>query len=424
MPSLGLGLSTTRGTTPGASLPFVETVAFMGDSITGGVNVDISVSTQTIAGYAIGPLFHDSGLELVTSSAGGNFQTGGYSAAEIRDTWLPQVITAEPDLCCWMAGTNSLGNAVTAGGGDNVVAAAWLFGQLVEIMEGLRDAGIASVVGTITPDTTPSVTADMRTIRALTNDLIRAHARSYGTVVCDWAPLISTDPGDDTALANDLYLRDYVHLNTVGYWRIGSALLDTIKANFEIPEFAIPDVLDPSWVSPNPYLAGDVSGLATNATVTLFGTPNAVVTPSKTADGWQRLVIAGALPLNNISATYQIRTPQVTNDAYDGKLYQAIWDVRPVEVGWNFWAIRPRLTCSTFDGGTSRQGNCVATYSSTSLTTEEKTIMDWKPRLTFRTPIVQHPGGTGVQRREHNCSLAFWGSGTVDIRVKGVVEIL
>lgn len=402
---------------------YIQTVAFMGDSITGGVTINQTGAIQTIGGYGLGPLFFDSGLELVVSSAGTNFQTGGYSAAEVRDIWLPQVITAAPDLCCWMCGTNSLGDAVTAGGGNNATAAAWLFEQLVDIMEGLRDAGIASVIGTITPDTDDDFTADMRTIRALTNDLIRANAASYGTKVWDGAPLLSTDPEDDTALANSLYLRDDIHPNVVGQWRLGKALSETVKQHFRVPEFVSPASDDPTWITPNPYLTGDVSGLATSFSIVPFGTPNPTVTRSKTADGWQRLVISGAAPLTNINTSLRVLSPQVTNDTYDGKLYQAIWDVRPVEAGWAFSAIRPRLTCVTYDGGSSRQGNCVSSYSSTQITTEEKTTMDFVPRLTFRSPVVQHPGGTGVQRREHQCLLTFFGSGTVDVRLMGVVEI-
>ena len=420
----GTTRSTTRGTIPGVSLPFVGTVAFMGDSITGGVTINPTNSIQTIGSYGLGPLFHDSGLDLVTSSAGTNFQTGGYSAAQVRDIWLPEVITAAPDLCCWMCGTNSLGDAVTAGGGNNVTAAAWLFDQLVDIMEGLRDAGIASVIGTITPDTDEDFTADMRTIRALTNDLIRANAASYGTKVWDGAPLLSTDPGDDTALANSLYLRDDIHPNVAGQWRLGNALSKTVKASFRVPEFSVPASDDASWLTPNPYLTGDVSGLATSFAIVPFGSPSPTVTRSKTADGWQRLVISGSAPLTNINTSLRVLSPQVTNNTYDGKLYQAIWDVRPVESGWAFSAIRPRLVCATLDGGSSRQGNCVSAYSSTQITNDEKTTMDFVPRLTFRSPVVQHPGGTGVQRREHQCLLTFFGSGTVDVRVMGVVEIL
>jgi lysophospholipase L1-like esterase len=406
--------------------PTVLTISALGDSITGGVTLGETRSIATMGSYLAPSIFFDTGLKIVTSAGGTNFQTGGFSVQQIIDTWLPQVLISGTDLCVVHAGTNSLNDALAsgAGNGDPETAADWLYGQFILIMDALEDAGIHCVICTITPDDHTTTTPQMRMVRAQTNSLIRGSAQAHGAVVCDWAPELSTEPADDTAVANTLYLRDNVHPSACGAWRMGRKLVETLKANFTIPGSPdYPPAGDEAWLTPNPYLEGDVSGLATSFTTSRLGVPAVTITPNKTSEGWQRLHFSeGGAPGTNVSGTLQIVTPQFTDSTLDGRRFKAVFDVRPVQSDFEFFAIRPTLVATTFDGGTSRNGYAVSSYGSTQMA-NEKTILDYNSRFIFETPVMEHPGGTGTQRRQLIARLAFWGSGSVDVRMMGVIEV-
>jgi hypothetical protein len=80
------------------------------------------------------------------------------------------------------------------------------------------------------------------------------------------------------------------------------------------------------------------------------------------------------------------------------------------------------LIAATFDGGIQRNSYAISTYGSSQMA-NEKTILDYNSRFMFETPVMEHPGGTGTQRRQLIARLTFWGSGSVDVRLMGVIEV-
>lgn len=240
----------------------ITSITATGDSITAGADVDSALAVSD--GYM------GSALDVIEESLnpvyyapdGTWFQTGGFTAQQILDTWIPRVITAAPDACVIHAGTNSLVDAA-AQDPDLDVGAAWLFGQLEEMADDLLAAGITPIRCTIIPDNNfGGYTADERTVRQKVNDLLRASNKG---VLCDWSGVLSLSPGDDTALGDPDWFTDNLHPNGQGYIQLGSFLAGVINASFTTGDpFGVPSSSDPAWVTTNPYLTGDVGGVATD----------------------------------------------------------------------------------------------------------------------------------------------------------------
>jgi len=406
----------------------ISSLAVMGDSISTGVG-GATNETRALGGY-IWPVFAMTGgnLELVRDSENRNFQTGGFSAQQIIDTWLPQVIAAAPDACVILAGANSLDDA-RVHSADLDVAAAWLYDQIEQLIDGLRNAGIRPIVCTLTPDKFPTDTnyppaantyhPDYRTIRAKTNDLIRANAVASGAVLCDWSGVISTDPTDDTALADVAYMSDDVHPNYLGWWALGHFLAGVIQSDFAVPaDFEFPASDDASWATGNPYMTGDVSGLATGWSV--VGTPT--VTRSKTTDGWQRLSCAdGPNPGTNTVWTLE-RFIQVTDDSFDGRLFDFLIDLRPQSADWEIWHAEARLTCNNVDSGVIRRSH-IPTQTASVEIAKISNVAPIPERLVLRLPPILHPGGTSTDRRRITVQLLIYGRGTFDVVVMGARDV-
>lgn len=412
--------------------PLVSSIAFMGDSITGGVIGAAETGDRSRGGYPGWALACGlDGLELIRAAAGTNFQTGGYTAADINTTWLPAVITAAPDLCVVLSGANSLDDA-RAYSADTDAAAAWLFAQLVTTMTGLRDAGIKCVIGTITPDNYPTDASyppaggswhpDFRTIRARVNALIRTQAATYGAVVWDAAKAYTTDTGDDTALADADYLTDEIHPNYTGCWVLGKSLADRMLERFRVGALEVPASGDPSWVSPNPYLTGDSSGLATGGW--LLTKNGLTVNTSKDADGYQVLECTDG-PDAGTNTSFQLSNySQVTDDSYDGRRYRAIVELLIDEADAEFWLAEARITAQTFDSApATRRAYHPLLHASLSIA-DSGALPPHTARLLFATDVIEHPGGAGADRRRLTVVLYLWGRGTARVKVAGIQQLL
>jgi lysophospholipase L1-like esterase len=417
----------------GPRLDPIATIAVMGDSLSSGVDWGDTSSRER--SYIFPALSGTQrALELVLNSEGRNFQTGGFGAEEIRDTWLPQVIAASPDACVFMAGANDIAAAAGATRPNLQAGAESIFVVLAEIITELKNAGIVPIICTLTPDNFPTSAtwpagsgqyhADWRTVRALTNDLIRSQAPGLGAIVCDWAGRISTDPLDDTALADPGYLFDNVHFYLSGDQQLGVVLLDTIKANTKLigDPFAVPPVDDPLWKTGNPYMTGDSSGLATGWNVSTSGTITTIRT--KNADGSQRINCTEGPDPGAASTNYRLtRFVQVTDDQFDGKQFRAVIKVRPQESGFEFWNMVVRCDTNNLDvAGTSRDGSSPKSPTSAEVAEMGK-YWDHQPEMFFLTPPVTCIGGTGTNRRRLTVTFTVRGRGTLDIDYCGIFEV-
>jgi lysophospholipase L1-like esterase len=406
------------------------TIAAMGDSLSSGVELD---ATNPVESSYLWPVFAqtDRAIELVTADDGGNFQTGGLTPAQVRDTWLAEVITAAPDTCVVMVGTNGLADVTGTHRPDLDAAAAAHYSPIVDIIEGLRDAGIRPIICTITPDAFPTAASwppvgaeyhpDMRTVRKKVNDLIRANAVSLGAVLCDWAGVISTDPDDDTALADTGYLFDFVHFYSSGSQQLGNFLRQVVQAQFSLgTPFAIPADDDPAWTTGNPYMSGSSSGKATGWDVF---TTNCTTTNSKTAEGYQRIVCSdGADP--GISSSFRLtRFLAASDDTFDGRSYRALLEFRPMEADFELWhGFVECAATNVADNSGDRFSRCPNLFTSLERAEIGK-IWVWNDKFFLLSPVVVHPGGAGSDQRRLTVTAQFYGRGTVDVRVCGILDV-
>ena len=307
----------------------IQSITALGDSITSGARVN---APDAVAGGYMGAclnLIKHRLTPVFAQPEGSWYQTGGFTSQQIIDTWLPRIITDRPDVCVVFAGANSLDDA-RGFSSDLDLAAQWLYGQNSQIVNELVSAGIIPIYCTMTPDSFPTDAVyppasgyyhpDYRSIRKKVNDLARADIVSRGAILCDWSSVLSTSPGDDTALANTDWLADNIHPNGQGQIKLAAFLKKTIEVNFITPEdFVIPAEGDASWLLENPYLAGDVGGLATGWN--LYGNATAKLA-SKSGLNTQRIAVQSAFgALKSASLT---RYMQVTDQSLDGKTIRPI----------------------------------------------------------------------------------------------------
>ena len=410
--------------------PSIRTIAFMGDSLSTGTKGDGTVTQTTLQGF-MWPIFTHNGqsLTLVKSSLGTNFNTGGMQVSEIRDFWLPQVVSASPDVCFLMGGTNSIGFAILQNP-DTDSAAEWIFTQLAQILDTLDQAGIRAIIATVTPDsytiddTTPpepgTKSSDYRIIRKKLNDLIRTRAPSHGAVVCDWAHVISTDPNDETASANVGYLSDELHYNFGGEWALGHFAADVIRKNFEIgTEWQYPGQNSPMWITTNPFMTGETqSGLADGWQI--LTSSGVEVTTSKTPEGWQRISCTSGGQPGEIKSLRLRKFLSVTDDRLDGQDFQAVFDIRPASDGWNIWAASATISCSSSSPQIERIG-LNPNISNPNILKLQTEIAPHTDRILFRTPVVTQPIG-GI--RLIVITLTILGEGTFDVVAGGAFRVV
>lgn len=398
----------------------INTIAAMGDSITSGVGADVvGQFKDSYLGYALFlmdyPLKH-----VVTEPEGTNFQTGGFTSQQVLDIWLPRVIAVAPDCCVVYAGTNSVDDA-RRHSADLDVAAAWLFAQQVQIVTGLRAAGIQVVYCTMTPDTFPTSAiypppggqyhAGFRTIRKKVNDLARAQIRSYGAVLCDWAGSLSTVPTDDTAPADSDLLSDNIHPNATGRMRMAQVLASVLKSNFTLPaEGPVPAEGAEAWLTGNPFLAGSSLGLADGWS--LSGSA-AVKLGSKVSENVQRISMEGAFGSTE-HALFSC-SEQVTDASLDGTPLCGTARVKWTAEGAPF-LVEMRCIVQNLDSGLVERG--IAFYGFGSSTVRLLTTDLPATEMLLITPVVVMPGGTGAQRRRAIIQIFIYGDGPTSVELE------
>jgi lysophospholipase L1-like esterase len=424
----------TRGLTRALSpqlLDPVATIAVMGDSLSGGPI--LQGNAIRLGGY-IWPILSrtNNRVSLIANSSGSNFNTGGFTAEQVRDTWLPAVIAAAPDACVFMVGTNNLASVTGSFRPDLDSAADSVMAVIAEIITALRTAGIVPIVCTITPDKFPTNEVwppasgeyhpDYRTVRAKINDLIRAQHRSLGAIICDWSGVISTDPSDDTALADGRYMFDDVHFYASGAQQLGDLLAAVIEEKTILTgnPFDIPASNSPKWLTGNPYMEGNTSGRATGWDVFTTGV---TVTNSKTAEGWQRITCSdGPDPgtTNNFRLT---RFVQSTGADLDSRLVRGLVEIYPAESGFELWHADCRVDSTNLDDANPAKYSAFPGYPSGDDLRAMGALWVRDDKYFFLTPPMETVSGTGSNRRRLTITTRFYGRGTFDIRVCGVIDV-
>lgn len=140
---------------------------------------------------------------------GGIVATGGYTAAQIRDTLMPQLLAvAQP--------------------GDTVVVQAGTNGQVIadvrNIYDALRAAGLYTVAVSIAPSTSSTVT----NVEAF-NALLKDYCNTNGIPLVDAYGLF-VDP--TSAAYRSTYLADGVHPNAAGFQALGQLIAATLNTIF------------------------------------------------------------------------------------------------------------------------------------------------------------------------------------------------
>ena len=248
-----------------------KTVALLGDSITANNNQSLTTNSQlgywTNASILLGKRF--------SSSPALNFGVAGESTAQILAR-VGSVISALPDICVVLAGTNDVSGGVTADAA---------FANLAEIWKKLTAAGISVVAGTVFPRSDAAMTATYSKVLQRLNNLIRLNAPKYVDVHLwdghqDLADMTSTVSG---CIAT--YFSDNLHPNRTGAYWAGKSLAAVFNKAF--PTDGVPayrcmsggDLFDATY-APTGNLLG-------NALLTgLAGTKAGAYATGDVADGW------------------------------------------------------------------------------------------------------------------------------------------
>ncbi|MEP2776491.1 MAG: SGNH/GDSL hydrolase family protein [Luteolibacter sp.] len=412
------------------NLPYVQSITALGDSITSGAAVNSANARDD--GY-MGSYFDldEHRMTPVFAQPEGTwYQTGGFTSQMIIDTWLPRVVTDRPDVCVILAGTNSLDDARSISS-DLDVAAEWLFAQNKTIVDTLVSAGIKPIYCTMTPDSFPSdshyppasgsYSVDYRTIRKKVNDLARANIEARGAILCDWAGVLSTNPGDDEAPADTNLLFDNIHPNGQGHIQLAKFLQKIIHVNFTTPEpFTIPPYSDPSWLLPNPYLEGDSVGLASG-----WNSYGSATTKSASKAGpyTQRLYVKsdfGALK----SVSFE-RYMQVTDDSLDGITIRPVCRlIMPDSSKLPVW-VELKLVSSNLDNGQSAKYS-FSQYLGGSGNANSFTRHLAQNDMLMLGPPIKTATGENAERRRITIIVYVYGGDTeakVDLETCGVIRL-
>lgn len=229
---------------------------------------------------------------LVLAHNGG---VGGDTTAMMRAR-VGDVVASRPDICAVMGGTNDL---LASRPLTDIIA------DLTAIYEQLRTAGILVVAMEILPSSRfNSVTVLAKQFAV--NNFIAEYARAHPGIV----PVrVAADVADPTSgLANtDLFRNEggqYVHLRVGAAARIGRRVWEALKPFVSVFDLALSNNADPRNAIRNGLMLGDVSGVATNWTISTAD--GAVYTASKTTrddmpGSWQKVVLeSGTINIDTV----------------------------------------------------------------------------------------------------------------------------
>ncbi len=239
-----------------------------------------------------------------------------------------------------------------------------------------------------------------------TNANLKVAAQSRGIPFLEWASQITLGAND---FADPIYFQDGVHPNNLGAQKLGASFASFISPFAGLP-FSIPALGSPLWLTSNPYVTGNVSGLATGYT-----TSGATTTKSKVIDGdgteWQRLTCSQSPNY----ASWTLRQSSGAGTFPAGDVVRVIAKVRGVSSGWDYKNVQVALY-STISGTTAIRiaGNFA---SNTFISTLSK--VDQAEEALLLSPPYTIPSNTTAMFSY----LQGFGSGSVDIRQIGVIKV-
>lgn len=291
--SLGIGIGLPRARVGG--LPLIQSLAIAGDSITAQNGTTTGFNARGYA--ACGRVLLNAGFEFVnkvtTNHSDGlnyTFGYGSYSAADflngnrLGDGVYPMqdVAAADPENIFVCLGSNP---------SETTVA------DILTIWDTWLAAGRRVFAAEILPRGSAAQGYDAAKLAACysINAILKAESAARKIPFLEWASSFAESPG---GYARAEYMYDAVHPNI-----LGASVLGERFAAFFAPYVRIPHTPPPEgsskWVTNNPYMAGNSSGLATG-----FSSSGASITGSKVTDPdgtvWQRVHAASAINTSHI----------------------------------------------------------------------------------------------------------------------------
>ena len=288
MPALGLGLGLALANR--VPVRKVTDLAIFGDSITA-QNTDNNGTTVFYSpkGYAtVAQILNGYAFNLVkkvsTAHVDGidyDFGYGAYSASDLLNGKsgvfpMADIAAADPKDVFVFCGSNGVAGAATT---DSILG----------IWDTFRAAGRRVFAAEILPRCLGASGYGAPELAATyaNNVTLKAAAAARGIPFLEWASSVALSPG---GYGDPQYMPDFVHPGQKGADVLG-AQFAAFMAPYVGPSFVIPADGDSRWRTGNPYVAGNVSGIATGYTATGY-------TGSKVTDGdgtvWQRLNINSA----------------------------------------------------------------------------------------------------------------------------------
>lgn len=291
--------------TGGGAIAPVSSFVAVGDSITERMsdpNADFSFLELNTSGYgaALEVLTDKALLSYPRNNAYATDRSYGYSGITAQ-----QYLVGGP---AWLNGVIPINDAVTAlnsagaavvhiGTNDIAEPVATIVASIHDIWDQLVATG-KPVIGTDILQRTATYPGWTAALRDKVNDVnaeLRSTWRSHGVAAYrQWDDLIDKDASGFAQSYE--FPNDGIHPTQRVGLKLGRDLASVLTG-----DLARPTIPTGAWVTPNPDVAGDVSGLATDW-AWLGMTPGVDVTPSKVTDGqgveWQRISRLNATAFN------------------------------------------------------------------------------------------------------------------------------
>lgn len=367
--------------------PPIQSVAFVGDSITDAMSSSLyRLQARGFGGWAQAFNRQKWNIAPKTSASRLQFATSGASTATIVTNQMSSALASGADTIVWHTGQND-----RATGGLTAAQAA---SNMRTVWATIKAAGIRPIATTLC-GVTNAAGATQQQWNVDFNVLIRSYAAADGVTLCDWAAVLSAS-GTDDGILDPAYAIDSIHPNSTGASRMGRVLAATLSP------FLV-DANDPfsglSNASPNPSWTG---GPAPTSWTHTIGVGNSAGTqtyesasdPSK----WWRI------PHTQGGAnSSQIITFSDTISVYDGVNFYALIEIEVLTGALTFAQVRQYFS----GGGTQAEG-----LNQVDGATLGAQINPSDGRVILRTPVS---AGTGATTLAY-CDFLY--AGTADFRIR------
>lgn len=304
---------------------------------------------------------------------------------------MGDVLASDADLIVGMAGTNDFIH------GDDVPTT---YARIIALWDALTKAGRRF----IWLETAPSGDAARQTKTDALNVLLRVEALNRGLALLPWKTSFVV-----SGAALPIYFPDQIHPSdqacyeqAVAWEAIFENFIQHVRPSFDNPS-------DPNWITANPGMVGNASGIATGWT----NSSPSMITPSKVlaTDGgndWQQLVVnqtAGQYNEARFSCTFATSGFQV------GDIVDALGEFECDQAGWDVKAVV--VTIYAQGASTSQLNSALQAFSYDQYSWQGTN----KPFSGIpRTPPMATPHGTtGL-----GMTIIIYGRGTLRFRNAGV----